>query len=80
MTFESYFADHLRLRWTRLRIYRRPGSFATDYRILRNYISRYKTSGAEAAWLCLPLQPLRNTSKFETDHFKFGTLTTEFAI
>ncbi|EEJ0321366.1 YlcG family protein, partial [Salmonella enterica subsp. enterica] len=21
---------------------RRPGSFATDYRILRNYISRYK--------------------------------------
>lgn len=25
MTFESYFADHLRLRWTRLRIYRRRG-------------------------------------------------------
>ncbi|MDU1356039.1 MAG: YlcG family protein [Citrobacter freundii] len=48
MTFESYFADHLRLRRTRLRIYRRPGSFATDYRILRNYIRRYKTSGAEA--------------------------------
>ncbi|MBD9984580.1 YlcG family protein [Citrobacter portucalensis] len=48
MIFESYFADHLRLRWTRLRIYRHPGSFATDYRILRNYISRYKPSGAEA--------------------------------
>ncbi|WP_418225333.1 YlcG family protein, partial [Citrobacter freundii] len=31
-----------------LRIYRHPGSFATDYRILRNYISRYKPSGAEA--------------------------------
>ncbi|EEJ0320566.1 YlcG family protein, partial [Salmonella enterica subsp. enterica] len=27
---------------------RHPGSFATDYRILRNYISRYKPSGAEA--------------------------------
>lgn len=48
MTFESYFADQLRLRWTRLRIYRHPGSFTTDYRILRNYISRYKPSGAEA--------------------------------
>ncbi|WP_395225431.1 YlcG family protein, partial [Escherichia coli] len=24
ITLESYFADHLRLRWTRLRIYRHP--------------------------------------------------------
>ncbi|ELU3013093.1 YlcG family protein, partial [Salmonella enterica] len=33
MTFESYFVDHLRMRWLRLRIYRYRGSFPVAYRI-----------------------------------------------
>ncbi|MFG5974745.1 YlcG family protein [Salmonella enterica subsp. enterica serovar Pomona] len=28
----------LRMRWQRLRIYRRPGSVLVDYRILRNFV------------------------------------------
>lgn len=28
--------ETLRMRWLRLRIYRRPGSVLVDYRILRN--------------------------------------------
>ena len=39
MTFESYFADHLRVRWQRLRLSHFPGSVLTDYRILKNYIN-----------------------------------------
>ena len=42
MTFESYFADHLRVRWQRMRLYRFAGSILTDYRILKNYV---KTMG-----------------------------------
>ncbi|MFJ2973453.1 YlcG family protein [Kluyvera sp. NPDC087067] len=42
MTFESYFADHLRVRWMRLRLFRFPGSVLADYRILKNYV---KTMG-----------------------------------
>lgn len=38
MKFESYFADHLRVRWQRLRLYHFSGSVLTDYRILKNYI------------------------------------------
>ncbi|MDU7405039.1 MAG: YlcG family protein [Citrobacter portucalensis] len=38
MTFESYFADHLRVRWQRLRLYLFPSSVLTDYRILKNNI------------------------------------------
>lgn len=38
MTFESCFADQLRFRWKRLRLYHFPGSVLTDYRILKNYI------------------------------------------
>lgn len=45
MTFESYFADHLRIRWQRLRLYRFAGSILTDYRILKNYV---KTMGGAA--------------------------------
>ncbi|EAR2619628.1 YlcG family protein [Salmonella enterica subsp. enterica serovar Sandiego] len=45
MTFESYFADHLRVRWQRLRIYRRPGSVLVDYRILRNFVRIYQFTG-----------------------------------
>lgn len=42
MTFESYFADQLRVRWQRMRLYRFAGSILTDYRILKNYV---KTMG-----------------------------------
>ncbi|HAU5699525.1 TPA: YlcG family protein [Citrobacter freundii] len=38
MKFESYFADHLRVRWQRLRLYHFPGWVLTGYRILKNYI------------------------------------------
>ena len=38
----------LRMRWQRLRIYRRPGSVLVDYRILRNLIRIYQMAGAAA--------------------------------
>jgi len=38
----------LRLRWKRLRIYRRPGTVLVDYRILRNFIRIYQVAGAVA--------------------------------
>ena len=38
----------LRLRWQRLRIYRRPGSVLVDYRILRNFIRIYQMAGTRA--------------------------------
>ncbi|WP_318379418.1 YlcG family protein [uncultured Enterobacter sp.] len=38
----------LRLRWQRLRIYRRPGSVLADYRILRNFIRIYQMAGTRA--------------------------------
>lgn len=38
MTFETYFADHLRVRWQRMRLFHFPGSILTDYRILKNYM------------------------------------------
>lgn len=45
MTFESYFADHLRVRWQRLRLYRFLGSVLTDYRILKNYAKTLTGTG-----------------------------------
>ncbi|MEX5411529.1 YlcG family protein [Atlantibacter subterranea] len=45
MRFENYFADHLRLRWKRLRICRFRGSVLTDYRILKNYIKTMRIAG-----------------------------------
>jgi hypothetical protein len=36
----------LRIRWQRLRVYRRPGSVLVDYRILRNFIRIYQMAGA----------------------------------
>jgi len=38
--------DSLRMRWLRLRIYRRPGTVLVDYRILRNLIRIYLRAGA----------------------------------
>ncbi|EAA7635237.1 YlcG family protein [Salmonella enterica subsp. enterica serovar Muenster] len=38
--------DILRMRWLRLRIYRRPGSVLVDYRILRNFVRIYHSAGA----------------------------------
>lgn len=38
----------LRMRWQRLRIYRRPGSVLVDYRILRNFIRIYQMAGTRA--------------------------------
>lgn len=35
-----------RIRWKRLRVYRRPGSVLVDYRILRNFIRIYRMAGA----------------------------------
>lgn len=35
----------LRMRWLRLRIYRRPGSVLVDYRILKNAIRNYQLMG-----------------------------------
>ncbi|ECJ2594764.1 YlcG family protein [Salmonella enterica] len=40
--------ESLRMRWLRLRIYRRPGTVLVDYRILRNFISIYLIAGAAA--------------------------------
>jgi len=40
--------ESLRMRWLRLRIYRRPGTVLVDYRILRNFIRIYKMAGAAA--------------------------------
>ncbi|WP_312670808.1 YlcG family protein [Pseudescherichia sp.] len=42
------FIESLRMRWQRLRIYRRPGSVLVDYRILRNFIRIYLIAGAAA--------------------------------
>ncbi|WP_312269902.1 YlcG family protein [Pseudescherichia sp.] len=38
----------LRMRWLRLRLYRRPGSVLVDYRILRNFIRIYQMAGTRA--------------------------------
>ncbi|EAR2619586.1 YlcG family protein [Salmonella enterica subsp. enterica serovar Sandiego] len=38
--------EALRMRWLRLRIYRRPGSVLVDYRILRNFVRIYHSAGA----------------------------------
>lgn len=40
--------ESLRMRWLRLRIYRRPGTVLVDYRILRNFIRIYQMAGAAA--------------------------------
>jgi len=40
--------ESLRMRWLRLRIYRRPGKVLVDYRILRNFIRIYLMVGAAA--------------------------------
>ncbi len=40
--------ESLRMRWLRLRIYRRPGTVLVDYRILRNFIRIYQMAGAGA--------------------------------
>ncbi len=40
--------ESLRMRWLRLRIYRRPGTVLVDYRILRNIIRIYLMAGAAA--------------------------------
>ncbi|EPS1422722.1 TPA: YlcG family protein [Enterobacter hormaechei subsp. xiangfangensis] len=40
--------ETLRMRWLRLRIYRRPGSVLVDYRILRNLLRIYQIAGAAA--------------------------------
>lgn len=42
------FIKSLRMRWLRLRIYRRPGSVLVDYRILRNFIRINQFAGAAA--------------------------------
>lgn len=44
MKYENYLADHIRLRWQRLRIYRFRGSVLTDYRILKNYIKTMRAA------------------------------------
>ncbi|MCE9979665.1 MULTISPECIES: YlcG family protein [Leclercia] len=38
--------ESIRMRWLRLRIYRRPGTVLVDYRILRNFIRIYQMAGA----------------------------------
>ncbi len=45
---KSELIETLRMRWLRLRIYRRPGTVLVDYRILRNFISIYLMAGAAA--------------------------------
>lgn len=40
--------ESLRMRWLRLRIYRRPGTVLVDYRILRNFVRIYQMAGAAA--------------------------------
>lgn len=40
--------ESIRMRWLRLRIYRRPGTVLVDYRILRNFIRIYQMAGAAA--------------------------------
>ncbi|CAM6262048.1 TPA: YlcG family protein [Escherichia coli] len=40
--------ESLRMRWLRLRIYRRPGTVLVGYRILRNFIRIYQIAGAAA--------------------------------
>jgi len=42
------FIELLRMRWQRLRIFRRPDSVLVDYRILRNFIHIYQMAGAAA--------------------------------
>jgi hypothetical protein len=42
------FIESLRMRWQRLRIFRRPDSVLVDYRILRNFIHIYQMAGAAA--------------------------------
>ena len=40
--------EELRMRWQRLRIYRRPGTVLVDYRILRNFLRIEQIAGAAA--------------------------------
>lgn len=40
--------ESLRMRWLRLRIYRRPGTVLVDYRILCNFVRIYLMAGAAA--------------------------------
>jgi len=40
--------ESLRMRWLRLRIYRRQGTMLVDYRILRNFIRISQMAGAAA--------------------------------
>ena len=40
--------ESLRMRWLRLRIYRRPGTVLVDYRILRNFIRIEQIAGVAA--------------------------------
>ncbi|MFJ5982960.1 YlcG family protein [Enterobacter cancerogenus] len=44
----SELLEIFRIRWQRLRVYRRPGSVLVDYRILRNFIRIYYMAGAAA--------------------------------
>ncbi|HIG9771628.1 TPA: YlcG family protein [Escherichia coli] len=44
----SELIEVIRMRWTRLHIYRRPGSVLVDYRILRNFIRINQLAGAAA--------------------------------
>ncbi|MCV4306131.1 YlcG family protein [Escherichia coli] len=44
----SELIEAIRMRWTRLRICRRPGSVLVDYRILRNFIRINQLAGAAA--------------------------------
>lgn len=37
-----------RIRWQRLRVYRRRGTVLVDYRILRNFIRIHQMAGARA--------------------------------
>ncbi|UYU30521.1 YlcG family protein [Siccibacter colletis] len=38
----------IRMRWQRLRVYRRRGTVLVDYRILRNLIHIYQMAGTRA--------------------------------
>lgn len=39
--------ETLRMRWLRLRIYRRPGTVLVDYRIIRNFTHIYLMAGQQ---------------------------------
>lgn len=42
---KSELIESLRMRWQRLRIYRRPGSVLVDYRIIRNTVRLLQRAG-----------------------------------